>query len=426
MAARPDIIVVYIDDVPPIDGRFWAMGRTPSIRKHIIDNGLTFKNAVDEAPLCCPARANLLTGLHTRNNHVTINDARLFDPSETIATELQGVGYHTAWIGKYLNRYISIHGAAHSAFDAGWDVFEPMSGGSYGYFYWHKGDRNHTRPSEHSMQLVQDLSVATLRSAPMDQPLFAVLSTYAGHYPNVSLPANVGSPKCSAIRRWTSPRYGAAATWDKPAWLQSVARRTAWRTPAQGYSLVKVCEDMLGVDQLVAKVVREQRRRGRLDDTLLVLASDNGYLYGDFGVVDKSVPWATPVVLSMSWPNGMGTRPRRTSYPASNIDFAPTFCAIAGCEMGPYPEGQTHADGHSILDVMLGRKPAPRTSLLTVMLRGSTNLRMHSWTAVTTYAGDPLGRWHYIRYSGGAVELYDLATDPGSSTTWRTLPPTSM
>ncbi len=164
--ARPDIIVVYIDDVPPIDGRFWAMGRTPNIRKYIIDDGLTFRNAVDEAPLCCPARANLLTGLHTHNNHVTINDASQFDPSETIATELQDVGYRTAWIGKYLNRYISIHGAAHHAYEAGWDVFEPMSGGSYGYFYWHKGDRNHTRPAGHSMQLVQQLSVATLRSAP--------------------------------------------------------------------------------------------------------------------------------------------------------------------------------------------------------------------------------------------------------------------
>ncbi len=168
---------------------------------------------------------------------------------------------------------------------------------------------------------------------------------------------------------------------------------------------------MLGVDQLVAKVVREQTRRGRLDDTLLVLASDNGYLYGDFGVVDKNVPWATSVVLSMSWPNGMGTTRRRTSYPTSNIDFAPTFCEIAGCEMGPYPEGQTHADGHSILDVMLGRKPQPRTSLLTVMLHGSSKLGMRSWTAVTTYTGDPLGRWHYIRYSDGSAELYDLAAD---------------
>ena len=31
---------------------------------------------------------------------------------------------------------------------------------------------------------------------------------------------------------------------------------------------------------------------------------------------------------------------------------------------------------------------------------------------MTTYAGDPLGRWHYVRYATGVVELYDLAVDP--------------
>ena len=29
--ARPDIIIVYIDDVPPIDASVWAMGTTPNI-----------------------------------------------------------------------------------------------------------------------------------------------------------------------------------------------------------------------------------------------------------------------------------------------------------------------------------------------------------------------------------------------------------
>jgi len=31
---------------------------------------------------------------------------------------------------------------------------------------------------------------------------------------------------------------------------------------------------------------------------------------------------------------------------------------------------------------------------------------------VTTYLGDPLGRWHYIRWQTGRRELYDLAADP--------------
>jgi hypothetical protein len=37
---------------------------------------------------------------------------------------------------------------------------------------------------------------------------------------------------------------------------------------------------------------------------------------------------------------------------------------------------------------------------------------MPAWTAVTTYAGHPLGRWHFIRWQNGRRELYDLAADP--------------
>ena len=37
---------------------------------------------------------------------------------------------------------------------------------------------------------------------------------------------------------------------------------------------------------------------------------------------------------------------------------------------------------------------------------------MPPWSAVTTYDGDPLGRWHYIRWDTGRRELYDLIRDP--------------
>jgi hypothetical protein len=37
---------------------------------------------------------------------------------------------------------------------------------------------------------------------------------------------------------------------------------------------------------------------------------------------------------------------------------------------------------------------------------------MPPWSAVTTYTGHPLGRWHYIRWETGRRELYDLAADP--------------
>jgi hypothetical protein len=254
--------------------------------------------------------------------------------------------------------------------------------------------------------------VRELRAAPADQPLFAVLSTYAGHPPNEPMPEWRGSPRCAGIPRWKPPNYGVEAAGDKPAWMQGWATRHASRVPSAGVSLTRVCEDMLGVVQLVGMVVQEQVARGRLDDTLLVLTSDNGFLFGEFGLYGKHVPWSVPVVLSMAWPRGMGTAERTTGLPTSNIDLAPTFCALAGCRMGPFPSGQTSADGVSLAPFLLGGPRPARTALLTAMLAGNPITRMPPWTAVTTYPGDPRGRWHYIRWRTGRIELYDLTHDP--------------
>jgi arylsulfatase A-like enzyme len=409
---RPDIIVIYVDDVPPLDGRLWDAERTPAIRRWIIDRGLSFRNAIGESPLCCPARANLLTGLHTHNNGVTRNEASLLDPRVTVASELHDVGYRTAWIGKYLNRYMSMRGSARLAHEAPWDTFLPMSGGGHGYYYWPKGERRYRRPAIHALRLVQQHAVREFREAPRDQPLFAVLSTYAGHRPNEPLPEFQGSARCAGIPRWKPPDYGSAAGAGKPGWMRRWAVRQRRQVSSHGASLVRVCEDMLGVDQLVGLVAREQLARGRLDDTLLVLTSDNGLLMGEYGLVGKHVPWSVPVPLAMAWPRAMGTTARTTDVPTSNIDLAPTFCALAGCRMGPYPTGQVSADGISLVPLLLGGAAPPRTALLSVMLHGNPITGMPSWTAVTTYRGDPLGRWHYIRWQTGRRELYDLAADP--------------
>ena len=68
--------------------------------------GPTFPNAFANTPLCCPARASLLTGLYARHTGVLDNgDGDRFDASATLATWLHDVGYRTGLVGKYLNSY---------------------------------------------------------------------------------------------------------------------------------------------------------------------------------------------------------------------------------------------------------------------------------------------------------------------------------
>jgi hypothetical protein len=80
--------------------------------------------------------------------------------------------------------------------------------------------------------------------------------------------------------------------------------------------------------------------------------------------------------------------------------------------MGPFPSGQTRADGISLVPALRGRPPR-RDALLTVMLSPEPRVGRPTWTSVTTYAASPLGRWRYVRYGNGERELYDLGRDPG-------------
>src|SRR5687767_9265648 len=91
---KPNIVVFYLDDLPPHDGRLWNDPvRTPTLYDMFVAHGTTFKNAIAETPLCCPGRAGMLTGLHTHNHGVTYNHIRLFNQGEHIGRKMKSAGY---------------------------------------------------------------------------------------------------------------------------------------------------------------------------------------------------------------------------------------------------------------------------------------------------------------------------------------------
>ena len=71
------------------------------------------------------------------------------------------MGYRTAWIGKYLNRYMSMRGSARLAHEVAWDTFQPMSGGGHGYYLLAQGPASLSAVRVvHSMRLLQEHAVA--------------------------------------------------------------------------------------------------------------------------------------------------------------------------------------------------------------------------------------------------------------------------
>ena len=192
-ARQPDIVVIYLDDVDPHDARLWKNPkRTPTLSSMFAKAGVQFTSAVSETPLCSPGRAATLTGQHTVNHGVAENVAAPFDPRVSIATELDGSGYQTIFVGKYLNqlrdevkpRQLKRHAKAWDAFD----IIYENNGKFFDYTMWSPegGRRKYgSGKSDHSTLVTKRKLVEQLKAAPDDQPLFAFASIYDLHQPNL-------------------------------------------------------------------------------------------------------------------------------------------------------------------------------------------------------------------------------------------------
>ena len=99
---RPNILFILPDQL-----RAQALGcmgnpdvKTPHIDK-LAAQSILFRNAFANTPVCCPARAIMLTGKYTHKNGKVANDLRLREEEVTIAELLRDAGYRTGFIGKW-------------------------------------------------------------------------------------------------------------------------------------------------------------------------------------------------------------------------------------------------------------------------------------------------------------------------------------
>src|SRR5207302_6504743 len=101
-ARRPNVLVVIPDQL-----RAQALGcmGNPDVRTPHIDRlaaeGVLFRQTFANTPVCCPARATLLTGKYPHRHGLVANDLRLRESEPTLAKLLKARGYHTGFIGKW-------------------------------------------------------------------------------------------------------------------------------------------------------------------------------------------------------------------------------------------------------------------------------------------------------------------------------------
>lgn len=414
---RPNIVMFMLDDVNPMDGRFFTQERTPNIYNTFVKKGINFTNVHTETTLCCPGRQGYLTGQHTQNHGVKDLDGTVAKQGTTIATELDKQGYHTIFTGKYLNFYAEFPRWKRTP--PGWDRFDAIfeNQGRYYNYRWRSknGEIKYygSLAKDYSTDVIADETVRRLRNAPKNSPVLLWVNPYTMHEPLLPAPRHKDSLKCSNIKPWNPPNSNEEDVSDKPPYIQSIKRSLK-----EGFNLKRRCEMLLSVDQMVGRIVGEMKRQGRYNDTIFILAADNGMGFSENRITKKTVPHATRVPFYMTWVNGRGDTPRNESTILSNIDVAPTLCEIAGCVMGPYPNGQERADGVSFASLMKDNPYAKNRDAILISQpvkpEGTSPSNRPKWWGVVTTDQNDLGRWLYAEYKsekGETIfkELYDMS-----------------
>jgi N-acetylglucosamine-6-sulfatase len=408
---QPNIVVIVTDD------QRWDALVFPTIQGQLMSKGMTFSNAFAVNPVCCPSRVSMLTGKYSHSSDIYKNlpphggfdtfRANGGDRS-TVATWLHDVGYRTAMIGKYLNGY----GLGDTSYvPPGWDTWNalalaPLTGGDDGGYFNYSMSMDGllttrgSAPEDYSTDVLAGLAEDFIARAPSDQPLFLYLAPRAPHTPTT--PAARHARAFSTLPPLTTPSVNEEDVSDKPAWVRALPSLTASQITAQQNHRKRQYRTMLAVDDALARVLASLDVTGRLQDSMIIFTSDNGYAFGEHRWSGKEVPWEEsirlPFIVRYDALQEGGSS--SSSELVLNVDIAPTLASFAGT-VAP------GVDGQSVAPILEGSFSEWRDDILLEHAR--TNIGKVS---VPAYCGVRTTSHKYVRYSSGEEELYDLIADP--------------
>ncbi len=291
----PNVVVFLTDDMRKDD-----LSYLPAVRELLVKQGMTFTNAQSPHPLCCPARAELMTGQYAQNNGVHHNSGayggwQAFDPSSTIATWAAAAGYASAIHGKHLN-----HFDPDAPADAGWTNFdillEPAT--DYKDFTFFGGD---SFDDDYVTTRIDERTTADIETWAGRRPFMIFANHVAPHlwFPGSEKGDGDGDrggrlppaePTYATALRGLSPKAFKAPNFNETDMRdkEAIVRDRAKLAPRElkRLNLARI-RSLLSVDAAVAHTVAALRRTGELDNTYIFFTSDNGYALGEHRFTGK-------------------------------------------------------------------------------------------------------------------------------------------
>jgi len=407
-AAPPNVFIYNLDDLrDAIPGNIDPMIYMPKARQWM-STGTRYTQSFVTESSCCPSRSALMTGRYPHNNGVQIqSQAPNFDVNHSMACYFQGAGYATYEDGKFLLSWPKTQRPpcfTHSTVMWGGynDVQVKIDGGTS-----HKG-------LGYSTTFLGNQGRAYVTQALGGTAPFLLYETpQAPHWTNVVNPDGTSTRRAVPDTKYADAPVASCSAapetdkTDKPQYIKN-----SHFTPAQAQVMCQSqMRAIMTVDDEFSATMQLLSDRGVLDNTLVVLTSDNGYMWGDHGRTEKFVVYdpSVRVPLFVRWPGHIPAGTDTTRI-VSQIDMLPTILQAAGITP---PTGAPAFDGESLLG------PTARTAMYSEYFLDSDNGTVPTQRMVRLgHNGIPTVKYMQTYDSAGNVtfrEYYDLVTDPNEN-----------
>ncbi len=378
-AARPpDIIFLMVDQQ-----RWDALGvlndkiKTPTLDR-LARQGILFRQATCQAPMCVPSRNALMFGLYpsqtgnVKNGSPALDEAHL--PLAPLAEQLRRAGYQTAGFGKthwgqskkpnstrgFETRVVGTPGVEGETGARYWSVENPKGVTAYHKEAANYGPGEESVPgyigctsqvpeSDHRDGWIAEQCLQWLDSgADANKPLFLYLSFYKPHaglnvpkrfadlydlaqMPDAPQPPWAQEPDTHLAYVDATNKFHAKRHGEWRAAFSAMPRDERRRTTLRYYANCSWLEHYFG------RVLEKLEKLGRLQHTLIVFTADHGDMLGErhwrftkYCLYDSSV--RVPLILAGSVvpPAQRGTVDER---PAELVDVLPTIAQTAGVQL---------------------------------------------------------------------------------------------
>lgn len=428
-ANQPNVIVILTDDQGWSD--LGCQGIQTDIKTPHIDalasRGVRCSAGYVTAPQCSPSRVGLITGRYQQRLGIdTIPDMPLLNEAVTLAERLQPLGYRTGFVGKWhlepnvtcidwLRRELpDMAGKPRNQVRIPWDKIQPYSPHAQGFDEYFWGELRNYRTN---YEIEGDsLEVVDLANGPDAQGSSASSTTKMKLLENRDFRIDVQTEAALSFiqRNHASPFY-LQLNYYGPHTPLEATQKYLDRFPEEMPTRRRYALAMLAaIDDGVGRMVEELTKHNLLDNTLIVMTSDNGAplkmikqdspIDRDAGGWDGSLnePWVgekgmlseggirVPMIWSLpsQLPSG-----KIYDWPVSTLDIAPSVLQLAG---GNLNEVKNQFDGIDLIPAMNDiQTPSTRT------------LYFRFWDQ----AAIRQGKWKYIFVGDGQRYLFDLEGD---------------